>query len=124
MKAIKITTDDEISVVDIHEPTLKGMQKEVDGYIQTVRGYNLNDLDVPEKRNLLMIVNEDGLNKELLYNEIAADLADDYIVGDVLIMAEGFVNGDPDIVGLTDEQVNALVEVFKEDYGMEVENAQ
>lgn len=113
MKAIKITTDDVISVVDIQEPTLKGMQKEVGGYIQTVMSYCLNNLDVPEKHNLMMIVNEDGFSKRLPYNEVASDLADDFIVGDVLIMAEGFVDGESDITGLTDEQVQALLTELK-----------
>lgn len=122
MKAIKITTDNEISVVDIQEPTLEGMQEHVGGYIQTARGYTLNDLDVPGKHNLLMIVNEDGFNMDLDYNDVATDLADDFILGDVLIMQEGFVNGDPDIVGLSDEQVKDILAIFENYYDMEVKN--
>lgn len=116
MKAIKITTDEVISVVDIQEPTLKGMQEQVGGYIQTVRGYDLNDLDVPEKHNLLMIVNEEGKLGELPYNEVASDLVDDVIVGDILIMTEGFVNGEPDIIGLDDEQIEIVKKALKNNF--------
>jgi hypothetical protein len=109
MKAIKITADDVISVVDIQEPTLKGMQEHVEGNIQTVRPEVYNRLNVPDYDSLIIICNEEGgrLGKE--FNYIASDLYDyDVIVGDILIMAEGIANGEPDIVGLTDEQVQAL----------------
>ncbi|KAF5051099.1 hypothetical protein DSECCO2_422620 [anaerobic digester metagenome] len=112
MKVIKITTDDVISVVDIQEPTLRGMQEQVGGSIEVVRPYGLYELNVPGSESLIMICNEDGKNLELDENFVASDLYDpvcgDDIVGDILIMAEGFVNGEPDIVGLTDEQVQAL----------------
>lgn len=121
MKAIKITTDNVISVIDIQEPTLKGMQEHVGGHIETVRGYDLNNLDAPGAHDLLIIVNEEGKRKELPYNIITTDLVDfgDFIVGDALIMAEGFVDGEPDIVGLTDEQAQALMEHFEYNYDLE-----
>lgn len=116
MKAIKITTDNEISVVDIHEPTLEGMQEHVGGFIEHVRPVRLYELNVPNKNNLCMIVNEDPYNQELDANRVASELYNApstrywwNILGDVLILAEGFVNGEPDIIGLTDEQIAALV---------------
>lgn len=117
MKAIKITTDDVISVVDIQEPTLKGMQEQVGGHIEIVRPYGLSSLNVSGKESLIMIVNEEGRCIGLPDNEIGSmlyninDLDDDWepIVGDILIMAEGFVDGEPDIVGLDEEQVQALL---------------
>lgn len=62
-----------------------------------------------------MIVDEDGKSKRLKLNEIATALYGNWwddIAGDVLIMAEGFVNGEADIVGLTDEQIKALKRYF------------
>ena len=119
MKAIKITTNNVISVIDIQEPTLKGMQELVGGLIETVKPYGLYELNVPAKENLLMIVNEEGrcvglpLNKSgsHLYND--GPYLGDPIVGDILIMAEGFVDGEPDIIGLEDEQVQALYRELK-----------
>lgn len=120
MKAIKITTNDEISIVDIQGPTLKGMQEHVGGSIETVRPYKLSELNVPDARSLLMIVNEEGKCIGLEVNFIASDLYDntgyDYIVGDVLFLAEGFVDGEPDIVSLTEEQVQALHKELLEEY--------
>lgn len=113
MKAIKITTDGRAKTIEIDG--LKGMQKAVGGYIQTVRSYELSNLVVPNNHSLLMIVDEDGKNKRLKLNEIATALYGnwwDEIVGDVLIMAEGFVDGEPDIVGLEENQVQALMKYF------------
>lgn len=113
MKAIKITTDNEMLTVDI--AGLDEMQEQVGGFIQIVRPYGFCELDVPDSKSLIMIVNEEGKLLDLEVNEIATDLYESYcdsIAGDVLIMAEGFVDGEPDIVGLTDEQVaNLLLEL-------------
>ena len=120
MKALKITTDDEIFAVDV--PGLKAMQEQVGGFIEIVRAYGLCELEVPQSESLIMIVNEEGKLLDLEANEIATDLYESYcdsIAGDVLIMAEGFVDGEPDIVGLTDEQVQALNNEFESIYDME-----
>jgi len=115
VKAIKITIDDLILAVDIQEPTLRGMQKEVGGQIEVVRPWGLNQLNVPDKESLIMIVNEEGRLIGLHFNKTGSNLYNDSpypgfepIAGDILILAEGFVDGEPDIVGLTDEQVQAL----------------
>ncbi|MDF2881710.1 MAG: hypothetical protein K0R54_2267 [Clostridiaceae bacterium] len=119
MKVIKITTNNVISVVDIQEPTLNDMQEQVGGFIETVRPFGLSLLDVPGNRNLLMIVNEEGRCIRLDINKAGSSLYNDGInypftgfepiVGDILFMSEGFVNGEPDIIGLSDEQVQALI---------------
>ena len=119
MKALKITTDSVISVIDIQEPALEGMQKEVGGYIEHVRPVELYELNVPGKENLCMIVNEDGHFIGLAINLVASSLYNtscfDWwsVLGNVLILAEGFVDGEPDIVGLDDEQIQALCKELK-----------
>lgn len=50
MKAIKITTDGEAKVIEVDG--LRGMQKAVGGYIQTVRSYELSNLVVPNNHSL------------------------------------------------------------------------
>jgi len=116
VKAIKITTNNVISVIDIQEPTLKGMQKEVDGHIEVVRPYGLSELNVPQKETLIMIVNEEGRCIGLPLNKTGSHLYNDNpyvgfepIVGDILFLAEGFVDGEPDLVGLEDDQVESLM---------------
>lgn len=120
MKAIKITTDDVISVVDIQEPTLKGMQEQVGGHIEVVRPYGLFELDVPGSESLIMICNEEGKLEDLDFNYVASEIYDedgyDDIAGDVLLMAEGFVDGEPDIVGLEEGQLQALYAELLNEY--------
>lgn len=126
MKAIKITTDDVISVVTVPEPTWKGMGELVGGRFEHVRPWGLYNLDTPFKEQLCMIVNEEGrligLDENIvgshLYNDVpSAWVPWEPIVGDILIMAEGYVDGEPDIVGLDDEQIKivgaALMKVFE-----------
>jgi len=119
MKAIKITTNDVISVIDIPEYSLWGMQEHVGGPMETVRPWGLNFLDVPDNKNLLMIVNEEGRCIGLDINRVGSSLYNDGInypfigfepiVGDILFLEERFVDGEPDIAGLEDDQVEALL---------------
>lgn len=126
MKAIKITTNNVISIIDIPEQSLWGMQEHVGGPIETVRPFGLSLLDVPGDKNLLMIVNEEGRCIGLDMNKAGSSLYNDGInypftgfepiVGDILFMAEGFVDGEPDIVGLEDDQIIALFQELKSRY--------
>lgn len=121
MKAIKITTDNEISAVTVPEPTWQGMGQLVGGSFETVRPWGLYNLDTPYKGQLLMLVNREGrliwLERNIvgtaLYNNTPTSTRFEPIVGDILIMAEGFVNGEPDIVGLDDEQQQVVVTALK-----------
>ena len=118
MKAIKVSTENIISVVEIEEPAWRGMGKEVGGSFEHVlpRGLQLFGKD------LCMIVNEEGKLIGLIPNSLGTDLYNfkskfiEPIVGDILIMADGFANGEPDIIGLTDTQIEyirrELVEAF------------
>lgn len=129
MKAIKITTDNEMSVVEVPEPHWEGMGELVGGNFEPVRAYGFMNLDVPNKESLLMVVNEEGQRLELDVNQVASELYNSNkpkfywnIAGDILIMAEGFTNGEPDVVGLDDEQLIIVMIALKGkfDYPMEV----
>lgn len=125
MKALKITTDNVISVVTVPEPTWKGMGELVGGYFEHVRPWGLYNLDTPYKNDLCMIANGEGRliglehnpTGTMLYNETPKFMGFAPIAGDILIMAEGFVNGEPDIVGLDEQQIEivktALIKKFK-----------
>lgn len=55
--------------------------------------------------HILMLVDDEGILKDLPYNPLAASLYGQYIAGKAILMREGFINGEPDIVGLSaDEQ--------------------
>lgn len=119
MKAIRITTDNVISVVTVPEPTYLGLGELVGGgFFEVVRPWGLYNLNTPYREQLIMLVNEEGKLLELdenkvgslLYNDTPYPLYwEDPIVGDILILTEGFVDGEPDIVGLSDEQIEILM---------------
>lgn len=64
----------------------------------------------------IMLVDDEGLLKELPVNLIGSALygmeAPSPIVGPVVIAAEGIVNGEPDVVGLSDDEVCDLLERY------------
>lgn len=98
-------------VQDFGEPLYKTVGAVVGGHIEIVRPVGLPD-------PLLMIVNEEGLLRGLDFNTIASILYGiqhhgQPIVGNAVIMKEGYVDGEPDIVGLDPEDINALSRILK-----------
>ena len=75
MKAILITLDEQ-KIIEI-ENELEALQEVVDGYIETVSL-------IPDKVD--MIVNEEGLIKEMELNSVASVIAGTYIFGNALIV--------------------------------------
>lgn len=72
------TTDSNIQVLHNFEPSLKQMQEAVGGYIEFVYLSN----------GQAMVVNEEGLLKRLPLNRIASTLANQDIVGNVLVFSK------------------------------------
>ena len=66
--------------------------------------------------DFLMLVDEEGLLKELPVNLIGSALygfgAPSPIVGPIVIAAEGIVDGERDVIGLTDDQCSELIEKY------------
>ena len=62
-----------------------------------------------------MVVNEDGLFRCLSLNLYGSYLYGtethgNPIVGDIVILKEGFVSGEPDLVGLSDEECSTFAD--------------
>ena len=107
MKGIVITTDNHASVVDFAEPLYQTVGGAVGGYIEIVKPCGL-------KHPLVMIVNEEGKLIDLPVNIYGSalyrtSLFGETIVGNNVIMQEGFVDGEPDIIGLPDATIDALL---------------
>ena len=86
--------------------SLHDLQRLVDGWIEIAPTV----LPWPFR----MVVNDEGLLRDLPVNPLASALypGDTPICGNAVIMAEGIVNGEPDLVGLTDHQLDKLLSVF------------
>lgn len=106
MKGIVITSNLKVSVQDFGEPWYETVGIVVGGYIELVHPREL-------PHPYVMLVNEDGHFRNLQPNPIASALyGSQSIVGNVVIMQEGFVDGEPDIVGLDEKQIPALLDRF------------
>ncbi len=106
MKGVVITAEKAMSIQDFGEPLFKTVGEVVGGYIEHVNPVFLQD-------PYCMIVNEEGLLKGLPLNPIGSYLYGTHIhqqpiVGTIVIMKDGYRNGEPDIVGLEDNEAERL----------------
>ncbi len=110
MKGIVITPDNAISVQDFGEPLYKTVGAAVGGGIEIVHPRLL-------EQPFCMIVDDEGLLKEYPLNVVGSFLYETLshghpIVGTVVFMKEGIRDGEPDIIGLSDEDVQYLTDKF------------
>ena len=102
MKYIEITTNDDVNIIEGHD-VWKDIKKRLDGYIQIVR---------PSKMRLpyVMLVDEEGLIKDLELNAIGSRFYLGVIVGNVYIVK---IDED-DIVGLSDDEVKVFFDTYED----------
>ena len=111
-KAVLIKTDMTIQAVELTEPTYRSLSDAVGGYFETVRPAGL-------KPPYLMVVNENGLLDQLPKNEIGCYLYQTRIhgypiVGDIVIMQEGIVEGgEHDLIVLPDLGIEEVVHTME-----------
>ena len=110
MKGVCISTDNKVEVREFGEPLYKTVGKVVGGYIETVHPRGL-------KFPYVMIVNEEGLLLGLPLNPFGCKLYGTAqhgqpIVGNIVIMKVGYADGEPDIVGLADEEIEEVIKLI------------
>lgn len=110
MKGIVVTTDLEIRIEEFSDPLYKTVGSAVGGYIEHVHPMRL-------ARPLCMIVNEEGRLLDLPLNHIGSffygtDQHGEPIVGNIVIMKDGYRGGEPDIVGLNDVEAEQIKDVI------------
>lgn len=103
MKGIVVTTDLEIRIEEFSDPLYISVGSAVGGYIEHVKPARL-------RHPYCMIVNEEGRLLDLPLNYVGsyfygADRHGEPIVGNIVVMKDGYRNGEPDIVGLDDSEV-------------------
>ena len=110
MKGIVVTTDLEIRIEEFSDPLYKTVGSAVGGYIEHVHPMRL-------ARPLCMIVNEEGRLMDLPLNYVGSyfygtDQHGEPIVGNIVIMKDGYRGGEPDIVGLNDVEAEQIKDVI------------
>ena len=96
-RVVVITTDNQIHQRDIEV---------VDGFL--LQG--LQELEHP----YVIVCDDEGILKHKKLNPIASHFYGSGMVGDVVIMKEGFRDGEPDIVGLDDDEVQYIMDKIME----------
>lgn len=117
MKAITINTDNEIKKIEVEqngEPLYKLMREVVGGWYENVHPRRL-----PSK--YIMIVNEEGLIIGLDKNAIGSYLYEtdkhgSPIVGNIIFLKNDMFDGEPDVVGLSDEEADELMTFLEETF--------
>ena len=110
MKGIVLTTDLEIRIEEFSDPLYKTVGSAVGGYIEHVKPARL-------RHPYCMIVNEEGRLLDLPLNYVGSyfygtDQHGEPIVGNIVIMKDGYRGGEPDIVGLNDVEAEQIKDVI------------
>ena len=110
MKGIVVTTDLEIRIEEFSDPLYKTVGSAVGGYIEHVKPARL-------RHPYCMIVNEEGRLLDLPLNYVCSyfygtDQHGEPIVGNIVIMKDGYRGGEPDIVGLSDVEAEQIKDVI------------
>ena len=110
MKGIVVTTDLEIRIEEFSDPLYKPVGSAVGGYIEHVKPARL-------RHPYCMIGNEEGRLVDLPLNYVGSyfygtDQHGEPIVGNIVIMKDGYRGGEPDIVGLNDVEAEQIKDVI------------
>lgn len=106
MRGVVFTPAQEMYVKDFGQPLNETIGKEVGGWIEVVHPVGLKRAP----SNLCFVCNEEGLRQSLPLNAFGSVLYGTPmhghpIVGTIVFMREGVVNGSPDFVELTDADI-------------------
>ena len=112
MRCVVVPADTLVPEIKLlEEPLYKSAGREVGGYIEVVHP---RFLPTP----FCIIVNEEGLITGLPSNSVGSfwygtGIHGWPIAGDLVVMKDGFTDGEPDIVGLTQEEADLVATMVK-----------
>lgn len=111
MKGLIVTTKNEMRLVDYDPPHYDIIREAVGG------GWYEHVLPRRLPHPYCMMVDEEGLLKSLPVNTLGSylyqtDLHGSAIVGDIIILKDGYFAGERDTVGLTEEEARTLADSF------------
>ena len=110
MIALVVNTKNEIRRVEYDPPHYDVIKEAVGGWYEHVHPMGLD-------RPYSMMVNEEGLLLGLPMNRLGSELYGtprhgQPIVGDVLFLKDGYDGGEPDVVGMTEDEAQRLGDKF------------
>ena len=103
MKCLVVTTDRKMYPKDFGYPIRSNsVSKVLGGYMEIVRPMLL-------KRPYCILVNDEGRIRNLPINEFGTFLYQDIIAGNLILAKEELVDGERDIIGLDDKELDGLI---------------
>lgn len=110
MKGIVVTTDLNVRIEEFGDPLYKTVGTAVGGYIEHVKPARL-------RHPYCMIVNEEGRLLDLPLNPIGSffygtDQHGEPIAGNIVVMKDGYRDGERDIVGLNDVEAERIKDII------------
>ncbi len=108
MKTIRVTADGKISVVDVDFSDIQSVQNMLGGYVEVVHNWRLARL---LGEGIVMLVDEEGLLKELPLNPVGSFFYEGLIVGDFLLAQ--IVGEDWAAPAQVEELKNRLLSIFQ-----------
>ena len=110
MVALVVTTNNKMFMVDYDAPHYDVIRNAVGGWYEYVHPVGL-------ERPYCMMVNEEGLLLNLPVNRLGSELYGtpkhgQPIVGSVIFLKDGYYGGEPDVVGMTEDEARKLGHTF------------
>lgn len=110
MIALVVNTKNEIRRVEYDPPHYDVIKEAVGGWYEHVHPMGL-------ERPYSMMVNEEGLLLGLPMNRLGSELYGtpkhgQPIVGDIVFLKDGYDGGEPDVVGMTEDEAQRLGDKF------------
>lgn len=110
MKGLIVTTENEMRLVDYAPPYDEIIREAVGGWYEHVLPRRL-------PRPYCMMVDEGGRLKDLPLNPLGSylyqtDIHGDPIVGDIILLKDDLYAGEPDVIGMTEEEAHILADRF------------
>lgn len=116
-RGVVVTTDGRAYVKEFGYPLHRSCKDTLDGWIETVHPRGLD-------RPYMMLVNEEGVLMDLPTNMTGSYLYKTHehgyrIAGNIILMKDGYRDGEPDIVGLDEDEAEKLLDmVLKLPFGV------
>ena len=82
MKTVKVTTDNKISIIDVDFDDFRSIQRAIGGHFETVHTQLMADYF--KDPSVIILVDEEGLVKELPLNPVGSALYRGKIAGDLI----------------------------------------
>lgn len=110
MKGVVVTTDLNVRIEEFGNPLYKTVGTAVGGYIEHVKPARL-------RHPYCMIVNEEGRLLDLPLNPIGSyfygtDQHGEPIAGNIVVMKDGYRDGERDIIGLNDVEAEQIKDII------------